>query len=40
MNEETNRIAKLIDVRKYNDNALKHISSSEEAWKVLYCNVF
>jgi N12 class adenine-specific DNA methylase len=34
MNRETNRISKLIDVRRYYDDALKQISSSEEAWKA------
>jgi len=34
MNRETNRISKLIDVKKHYDDALKHISSSEEAWKA------
>lgn len=34
MNGETNRISKLIDVRKYYDDALKYISGSEEAWKA------
>lgn len=34
MNKKTNRTSKLIDVRKYYDDALNQIRSSEDAWKA------